>query len=93
MDDPTRKGLVREANEMRSVARRLLRMRADQTDVTDRDRLAAYAAHLEEYALELEGGASFASDRVPARPAALNLTDARLPRACVRLPHDNDECD
>jgi hypothetical protein len=54
MDEPTRKGLLREANEMRSVARRLLRMRADQTDVADQDRLAAYAAHLEEYASELE---------------------------------------
>ena len=58
-------GLMKEAEEARSFARRILRMAEQQTDTADRERLAIYAAHLDEYASNLEEQASSPEPRLP----------------------------
>ena len=60
MDELTKESLRKEAQEMRSFAHRVLRMRAHLTDAADQERLTGYAANLEEYALRLEKQASSA---------------------------------
>lgn len=54
MDGPTKESLLKEAQEMRWYARRVLRMGAHLTDAADQERLAGYAADLEDYAAKLE---------------------------------------
>ena len=61
MDASTKQSLLDEAQEIRSFACRAMRLGEHLDDEADRQRLARYAADLEEYALQLEKQARAAS--------------------------------
>ena len=60
MERSRKERLLKEVEEMRSFARRVSQMGPYLTDAADQERLAGYAADLEEYASRLEEQASSA---------------------------------
>lgn len=70
MVGPTKESLLKEAQEMRRYARRVLRMGAYLTDAADQERLAGYAADLEDYAARLEKRAK-SLETEPLRPGCV----------------------